>query len=516
VTDQLETWIERLVAPSSPHVPAFVDSKGCTLLTRGDFAERVRGAAAAYVGAGFAHGRPIGFGVRQDPAGIAWLIGALRAGVPIVVLDPGVAPVRLESQCRVAGVEAVVLDPVVAALAGSRAGRAAGRRLGLVLPDPRRLAASTWTTGRALGRDQRLRVVRGSDADRPLEPDAPAVVLFTSGTTGEPRSVVHSARSLAATLETGMGIVALRPGDLVLGAGLHLVVPALVAGATVVVPPRRVAATARVTRRLGVRHVSMPPHRAVAWAAAGGAAAALETVLFGSAPVRNNALRALRGSVPTTTAVRSVYGMTEQLLVATISAEERLGHDERRGDLVGHVVPGATVRVADDGEVWVGGRALARGTLGDVAPARELPTGDLGRLDEDGRLVLIGRRKEMLIRDGVNIYPALYEAPLANEANVPSVFLVGVPDDDANETVVLWVERARSDRPHEAQSRVRAALGSAASPVDRHAHPDHILEIDAIPRSGRSDKPDRRRLVQLAAERLGRTVQSDPVVPGEA
>ena len=270
-------------------------------------------------------------------------------------------------------------------------------------------------------------------------PDAPALVLFTSGTTGAPRGVVHSPAGLAATLAMAAGLVELGRGDRVLGTGLHLIGPALLAGATVVLPPPgdRVAALATVTRRLAVSHVTLPLHRALAWSAAGGASPALRMLWLGSAPVRNQGLRELAARLPTV-AIAAAYGMTEHLLVATIAAADRLAHDERDGDLVGTPVDGVRVRVADDGEVHVGGPALALGYLGEPMPAAELPTGDLGRMDGAGRLVLLGRRKEMLIRDGENIYPGLYEPALAEAAGLAAAMMVGLPGTDGDETVVLF------------------------------------------------------------------------------
>ena len=133
----------------------------------------------------------------------------------------------------------------------------------------------TWATSRALGGRDAARSTASPVATRGgrSPDDAAALVLFTSGTTGAPRGVVHSPGSLAATLEQAAALVELGPGDRVLGTGLHLVGPALLAGATVVLPPGRggTDALARTTREARVTHVSLPLHRATAWAAAGGA-----------------------------------------------------------------------------------------------------------------------------------------------------------------------------------------------------------------------------------------------------
>jgi acyl-CoA synthetase (AMP-forming)/AMP-acid ligase II len=510
----LADLLDRIVTPDLPDEPALVRADGRVAFTRGALAERVRACAGAFARAGIDSGTPVAFGIRQDADGIAWLLGAMRAGVTVVVLDPGLAPGALADRCRVAGVRATVTDGVVATVAHNGILRSLAARRGLSLPDPGSLATVHWSTSRALGRVSRLDRLAGGDARRPLAPDAPALVLFTSGTTGAPRGVVHSPAGLAATLTMASGLVELGRGDRVLGTGLHLIGPALQAGATVVVPPTDPSVTrlSALTRRLDVSHVTLPLHRALAWSAAGGAGRALRALWLGSAPVRNQGLRELAGRLPNVE-LATAYGMTEHLLVTTIGAADRLAHDERKGDLVGRPVDGVRIRVAEDGEVHVGGPALALGYLGEPMPAAELATGDLGRLDGAGRLVLLGRRKEMLIRDGENIYPGLYEPALAEAAGLAAAMMVGLPGADGDETVVLFAVPRRGEDPESARARLATLVSGPQSPLDSHARPDVVLGIAELPRAGRSGKPDRRGLARVAAARLGRTLVDDPALP---
>ena len=257
----LEDLLDRVVAPADAPAPAILDTRGRVVATRGALGARVRSYAGAFAHAGLEAGDPVAFGVRQDADGIAWLLGALRAGIVVVVLDPGVAPSLVAAQCRAAGVRAVVTDGGVATLAGSRVLRSIAARRGVRLPDPATLAPARWATSRVIGigGPPRLDRLAGDDARRPLPGDAAALVLFTSGTTGAPRGVVHSPAGLATTLEQASALVELGPGDRVLGTGLHLIGPALLAGAAVVLPPGRGAsdALARTTRR-SRRHARLP------------------------------------------------------------------------------------------------------------------------------------------------------------------------------------------------------------------------------------------------------------------
>jgi acyl-CoA synthetase (AMP-forming)/AMP-acid ligase II len=503
----LEDLLDRVAEPTDAAAPAILDARGRVVATRGALGARVRAYSGAFAQAGIEAGDPVAFGVRQDADGIAWLLGALRAGIVVVVLDPGVAPALLAAQCRAAGVRAVVTDGGVATLTGSRVLRSVAARRGVRLPDPATLAPARWATSRVLGIDRppRLDRLAGGDARRSLPGDAAALVPFTSGTTGSPRGVVHSSASLATTLEQASALVELGPGDRVLGTGLHLIGPALLAGAAVVLPPGRggTDALARTTRVAGVTHASLPLHRATAWAAAGGAGARLQALLLGSAPVRNAALGPLVASLPGVR-VASIYGMTEHLLVARVDAQERLAFDERDGDLVGTPLAGVRLRTDERGELHVAGPALARGYLGEPQPVPELPTGDLGTLDAAGRLVLRGRRKEMLIRGGENIYPSLYEPALAAAARLETAIMVGVDRPDGDEVVVLFAVPRAGDDPEQARRRLESVAQSTDSPLDAHARPDVVLAIDALPRAGRSDKPDRRALSAVAAARLDR------------
>ena len=506
----LDGLLAQLDAPTRPDDPAFLGPDGRVLVRRGELAARVRAAAGAYARAGFAAGARVAFGVRQDAAGIGWLLGALRAGIVPVVLDTGLSPATLVDRVRIANVEALVVDGRVATVLHHPILRSLAAHRGLALPGPRELARLTWATSFAYARVRRLDRLAGGDARRSLDGRAPALVLFTSGSTGAPRGVVYGGDGLAALMGIAGRLIQLPADAVVLGNGLHLVIPALLAGVPVVLAnPRDPARLAAMVRRPGITHLSLPPHRALAFARAGGQTRLL---LLGSAPVRNVTLRELVERMPGAE-IRSVYGMSEYLLVAAIDASERLRHDEREGDLVGRPVDGVRHRIGADGELHVGGPALALGYLGDALPVEELASGDLARLDTAGRLILIGRRKEMLIRAGDNIYPALYEALLAEGADLEAAVMVGLPDVHADETVVLFAVPHANGDPDAARARLAALVASPGSPLDRHARPDVILGLKDLPRAGRSGKPDRLELARIAAARLGRPAPDDPLLP---
>jgi acyl-CoA synthetase (AMP-forming)/AMP-acid ligase II len=136
-----------------------------------------------------------------------------------------------------------------------------------------------------------------------------------------------------------------------------------------------------------------------------------------------------------------------------------------------------------DGEIRVGGAAVALRYLGGPVISTGVETGDRGWLGTDG-LVLLGRSKDMIVRRGLNIYPGLLEPILAR--SLGDVALVGVFDARAQDERVVLACTGRD----------------APIPPLGEAIPDHLLRLDALPRRGRQHKVDRDALRRLARERF--------------
>lgn len=189
------------------------------------------------------------------------------------------------------------------------------------------------------------------------------------------------------------------------------------------------------------------------------------------------------------------------------------------------------------GELVLSGPSLMAGYLSDVdagrPPVTEHRTGDLAYRDADGRIVLVGRNRDMIIRGTVNIYPGLFEPRLRGLPGVADAVLVGVPQPDGDEKVVLVVTAER-DPAHEDASRrtdlpartdapgptggrghadvppvrtdtalTRAVAEQVARVLDHGALPDLVVEATHLPLAGRSRKPDRRTLVNWVSPLAG-------------
>jgi len=178
--------------------------------------------------------------------------------------------------------------------------------------------------------------------------------------------------------------------------------------------------------------------------------------------------------------------------------DDKLAATDAGGDLVGAPFPGVRARLAEDGELLLRGPHLCRGYLGEPAMT-EHATGDLASIDAAGRIVLLGRKKDMIIRGHDNIYPSLYEPTIGALPGVRRCSLVGVYDAHAaDERIVLVVEPEPGQDPAILARRLRAEVRAC---IDAAALPNEIVCMP-IPLGGRSRKVDKRALLETLRRRL--------------
>ncbi|MFT7836468.1 acyl-CoA synthetase [Saccharothrix sp. BKS2] len=396
-----------------------------------------------------AHGlrgrRRIAVWARPTPGTCVAIVGALLAGVPVVPLNPRIGERELAHVLADSEPDLVVDDE---------------------LPS-------------------------GSGTDLP-EPDgeAPALIVYTSGTTGPPKGVVLPRRALASNLDAVARAWAWTGDDVVVH-GLPLFhVHGLVLGVL------------GVLRRGGtVHHVgSFTPAKAAAALEGGG------TVVFGvptmyhrvvNEPEHAAAFRRARllvsGSAPLPAALHERvealtgqrvverYGMTETLM----NTSARVDGDRRPGT-VGPPLPGVEVRVVGDepGEVEVRGPNLFLEYLNRPDATRDafrdgwFRTGDLAVVEPDGHLRLVGRRATDLIKSGgYKIGAGEIENALLEHPAVAEVAVTGEPDEDLGERVVAWVvAEGEPPAPEELGEHVARLLAP-------HKRPRVVRYLDALPRN---------------------------------
>lgn len=336
-------------------------------------------------------------------------------------------------------------------------------------------------------------------------PDDVALVVRTSGTGGQGRDVLLSARALAASAAATHDRLG-GPGRWVLAlplrhiAGVQVLVRSLASGTEpAVVPSGRFdpGAVADVVRRARVQdrrlYTALVPtqlHRILAGCDPDGALppalrplADLEAILVGGAATPPGLLERARAAG---LRVVTTYGMTETC-----------------GGCVYDGVPlaGVDVRI-DDGAVAVAGPVLAHGYLGrpdldaaafrTVDGVRWLRTADRGVLD-GGRLTILGRADDVIVTGGQKVDPTAVEAVLELDPDVDEACVVGIADDEWGELVVaVVVPRAGSAMPD--SERLRRDVGRT---LGRAAEPRRLVLVDGLPRVG-PGKVDRAAVARLA------------------
>ena len=344
--------------------------------------------------------------------------------------------------------------------------------------------------------DRRDIVARIAEASLP---DDAAAVIWTSGTSGRPRGVIlghgglaHVARQSAALFELGPTDVwglSLSPAHV---GGLATIARATTVGHGLWVGgPFRAAEVDTAVDEGRVTHLSLVPTMLDRWLRSRGARpipGSLRGVLLGgaaSAPALVRRARALGMPVFLT------YGMTEASSQVATGTPQLADTDP---GAVGEVLDGVFVSIGRDGQVRVKGPTLALGFLdGEPLPLDDgwFATGDLGRLDDNGILRIVGRSTDRIISGGVNVDPLEVEHRLREHEAVQDVCIVGLPDDEWGQRVVALVVWA--GQPADLTAWCRVHLGPAQ-------RPRAWVASDAIP-TNVNGKIDRLLARELAAGR---------------
>jgi acyl-CoA synthetase (AMP-forming)/AMP-acid ligase II len=485
---------------------------------------------------GFGLGERMLFSVRPSPAAFILALGAVRAGGSVVFIDPGIGPSLFQDRAALASPRWAASESLLYALSTKSPIRPIARNKGLLLPDygamdVHHYYSGPWLPGVPRGASPvRTLVTRSGDANNASDWEGAssqeAVIIFTSGTTGAPKGVVHTRGSLAAGFEQLTTRCTFREGDRVHSEQLMMGLPALIAGAHWTMPaygfsahidPLRLAGelgpvAGKKTAYDGATHLFLVPSQLAPIldsieAGTVRLPSSLRTVMLGAAPILAPFLKRATRLLPGID-FKLIYGMTEALPVSIADGHEKLAFasgaeaeikapdGSGEGDFLGEPLPAVGIRVGEDHELFVHGPNVCQGYLGED-PMAEHATGDLVRLDHGSggvpRLVMIGRKKDMIIRGKTNIYPALYEPVIAGIHGVQQAVMVGVRDELGDEAVWLAIVVSLGESAASVKSRIARELPKL---IDESALPDHIEVLESIPAGGRHRKPDRAALRQ--------------------
>ncbi len=353
-------------------------------------------------------------------------------------------------------------------------------------------------------------------APRPaVDPAAPLLLYYTSGSTGQPKGVLLSHAALVANADASVDMHGLRDDDRVLTTlplfhvgGLNIqTTPALRAGCTVslhakfdpgavfdAIERERITLTVLVPAQLE----AMMAHPR--WA--GADFSSLRMISTGSTIVPDRLIRAVHArGIP----MIQVWGATETCPIAScLHADEAMSHVGSAG----RAAAGATLRVVDlegrevpigtSGEVLVKGGMVMSGYWRDPQATAAAfndgwyRSGDCGHLDADGFLTIDGRLKDMIISGGENVSPAEVESVLLECPQIAEAAVVGRPDPRWGEQVVAVVAPAAGAAVSPEQ-----VIGLFDGRLAKFKTPRAVLVVDALPRTalGKVRKEDVRRLV---------------------
>jgi len=465
-----------------------IDAPDGQSLTYAELYARAGRAARALIDCGVEPGDRVAAQIDKSPDCVALALACFKAGAALLPLNPAYTLAELEyflddaapalTLCRPESLESV---------------RALAARLGLAAVESLGTRCDgSFAEKIAAAADELPTVARA--------PDDLAAILYTSGTTGRSKGAMLTHDNLASNAMALTELWRFTDQDVLIHAlpvfhthGLFVAVNvALCAGATMIFQPRFdadavVAALPRATSLMGVPtfYTRLVDHPGLTRERT----AHMRLFVSGSAPLLAETHARWRDK--TGHVVLERYGMTETNMIASNPYE-----GERRPGAVGFALPGVSLRIADPetgailpqgavGIVEVKGPNVFKGywrmpekTASEFRADGFFITGDLGMIDADGYLAIVGRAKDLIISGGFNVYPKEIESEIDAIAGVVESAVIGVPHRDLGEGVTAIVVARADARLDEA-----AILSALEGRLAKYKQPKRVLFAADLPRN---------------------------------
>jgi O-succinylbenzoate-CoA ligase len=354
-----------------------------------------------------------------------------------------------------------------------------------------------------------------------LDDDA-ALMCYTSGTTGRPKGAVLTHRNLVASTLSWIHEMRASDADVWLSGmplfhigGINGLLPFLVLGATVIITPTNSFDPQAALGLTDEHRVTMCIFVPTQWAAICSSDAVarvdprrLRVAMWGASPAPRRTLEAMQQAFPNA-AIVSAYGQTEMSGATTLLK----GPDStRKMGSVGKPMLGVELRVVDDdlrdvvagavGEIVYRGPSVMAGYHGQAKASQEafagdwFHSGDLARVDDEGYLWLVDRKKDMIVSGGENVYPAEVERVLLDHPAVADAAVIGVPHPRWVETPVAIIVASGYVAVDEAE-----LIAHCREYLAGYKKPSAIVVVDELPRNA-AGKILKRRLRQTYGEEV--------------
>jgi malonyl-CoA/methylmalonyl-CoA synthetase len=415
--------------------------------------------------------------VEKSPENVALYLGAMRAGLVYVPLNTAYTETEIAYFLNDSAPAVFVCDPAKEAALAPIAEQSGVRNLLTLGADG----------GGALADAVKSTAV--NDATEPRTANDLAVILYTSGTTGRSKGAMLTHENLSSNAKTLNALWGFASEDVLLHAlpvfhihGLFVALhTAMLSACEILFLPKFDVADVRHGMKRATVMMGVPTFYSRLLGDAGfgpGDCARMRLFISGSAPLTVETFNAFRAR--TGHAILERYGMSEAGMIASNPLE-----GERIAGTVGFALPGVSVRVAGGapGEVEVKGPNICAGYWNKPDKTEEaftsdgwFRTGDIGVIDTDGRLSLVGRDKDLIIAGGFNIYPIEIEQILDGVPGVAESAVIAAPHRDMGEGVVavLVADGAAPDED---------ALNGALASLAKFKRPRKFFWAGALPRN---------------------------------
>ncbi len=464
----------------------FIETENGARITYGDMLAESARIARALKGMGLMPGDRVAVQVEKSVAALMLYLGAVRAGAVFLPLNTGYTASEVGYFLQNAEPTLFVCDPAKQHDLAAVASTAGVPHLETLDAEGKGSLAERWSREPA------------EFDDVPRGPEDLAAILYTSGTTGLSKGAMLSHDNLASNAHTLRRAWRFTADDVLIHAlpifhthGLFVATNiTLIAGGSMIFlpkfdPDRVLSVMPRATAMMGVPtfYTRLLAHPGLTREAAGG----MRLFVSGSAPLLAETHAQFRDR--TGHAILERYGMTETNMNTSNPYD-----GDRRAGTVGFSLDDVALRIVDPesgqrldtGEVGVievkgpnvfqGYWRMPEKTAAEFRPDGYFITGDLGAIDADGYVSIVGRAKDLIISGGFNVYPKEIEGEINRVAGVAESAVIGVPHPDFGEGVTAVIVRA----PDHAVSDTEI-LAQLDGRLARFKQPKKVLFVDELP-----------------------------------